>query len=119
MNPLHERLLILKHRNLALISELAEMKRAYLVDGVNGNPGKRATLEAALAKLAVDKFDTECELRLRKEASIAFKVVAFKAVMVEILTVRGLADLAVEAEKETMLRLDQAGMLLAYKSKTI
>ena len=86
-------------RELAIVAELAEMKRAWIVDKIEGSFATRTTLEAELASLAVEKFAATSIIVASKKAEKAYQHALSAAILVRLLNERGLGELVVEANR--------------------
>jgi hypothetical protein len=85
-------------------AQLAEMKRSYVVDGVNGDLRVKATLaaERANAKLELGKLDLA--IHAERKTELAIKHASFEWVLLSILQERGFAELIKEAQRISMDR---------------
>jgi hypothetical protein len=93
----------IKVRRLEIAADLAELKRAYLVDGIERPLAKRATLEAEDARLALEDhrmkgeaIQARIDRRRRQEAALLGQLVG-------LLKERGMGELVAEAEKRAAL----------------
>lgn len=86
-------------RMLEIEATLAEMKRKWLVEGVEGPLGVRATLEAEYAALKCEKNDLLMSLHAWKKAEQALRQATFTATLVRLLKERDLAQIVKDAER--------------------
>lgn len=86
-------------RELVLQAQLAETKRAWIVDKVEGDFGQRTEREAELAKLAVEKHELTARLNAVKAATKTYRNTLAHAILIKLVTDRGMADLVIEADR--------------------
>lgn len=86
-------------RELAITAELAEMKRKYIVNKLDGDFTLRVTLEAELAQLAVEKHALTRVLNDSKFAVKAYRSTLSHAILIKMLNDRGLSELVIEADR--------------------
>lgn len=89
-------------RELEINAQLAEAKRAYIVDHVTGDFATRVTLEAELAQLAIEKNTLTKALNDAKAATKAYRHVLAHAILIRLVTARGMADLVIESDRLAM-----------------
>ena len=86
-------------RELAIIAELAESKRAWFADKSGATMIERTTLEAELANLAVEKHELHVILSASKAAEKCYRNMLAGAILVRLLNERGLAEIVIEADR--------------------
>jgi hypothetical protein len=106
-----------KLRILEIESELAEMKRRYIVDGIEGDLARRVTLEAELASLSIVRFKNRVEAEERKMAAKETKAQKFQALLCAKVEAAGLSHLIKEAQAESLEYITAAGLYPAYAEK--
>lgn len=111
-----EQIDVAKRRALEIAAELAEMKRQYLVDGVQHPQGRRAKLEAEAAQIAVQVFDFKVELARRKQIAKKAKTLSFIAILTRKVGEHGLSHLVDESHAEALKTIEAAGMLEDYRA---
>ncbi|MBC7604333.1 MAG: hypothetical protein H7255_16940 [Ramlibacter sp.] len=90
---------VLIERQLEIECELAEMKRAYIVEKTENSFPARVTLEAEAARIAVEKYAVVKIMNASKNAEKAYRALLAGAILVKILNARGLGELVVEANR--------------------
>lgn len=105
-----------KLRILEIESELAEMKRRFFVDGVEGDFRRRTTLEAELAALSIQRFKFRTEEAALKAQARELKGNTFLAVLCKKVEDAGMASLIEEAKAESLQAVKDAGLLSAYSA---
>jgi hypothetical protein len=106
-----------KLRALEIESELAEMKRRYIVDRKQGDFRRRTELEAELAALSVVRHKERVEAAAQKALAIEVKGKSFMALLCRKVEDAGLQHLIKEAQDESLEHLKAAGLYDAYSSK--
>ena len=91
----------MRARLLKINAELAEAKRAYVVDKLNGDLGKKVTLEAESAQLRYDLNQLEVWIHSQKKAEEALADAEFVPTLIKILAEHNLADLVREAKRRS------------------
>jgi hypothetical protein len=84
-------------RLLQIQAELAEMKRAWLADGKQGDHGRRATLEAEHAVLELEKHQLRLVLDQASKVEAQLHAATVHAVLIGLLKDRGHGALVIEA----------------------
>lgn len=100
LGELKERRDALRDRHNVITAELAEMKRAKVVDGVEADFKHRCVLEAEKAQGYVELQRIEQKLHASRKAESAIKRASFTAVLVSMLQERDLSELVREAERK-------------------
>lgn len=106
-----------KLRILEIECELAEMKRRYIVDGIEGDLRRRATLEAEMAALAILRHKNRVEAAEKKTAAKDAKGQSFMAILCKKVEDAGLTSLIKEAQDESLQYIKDAGLFDDYSSK--
>ena len=86
-------------RRLQIAAELAEMKRAWIVDGATTDQAHRATLEAEQAQLQLEQHQLVLVLNLGKKVEARLHSVTSHAVLIALLKERGMGDVVIEANR--------------------
>lgn len=116
MESVKERQSALKLEYLEITAQLAEMKRAYLVDGVSGDIRVRARLEAARTKAELELHNINVVLSREKEKAKEFRRISLVNILVTKLEAAGMGSFVEAAKEESMAALRAAGLEEAYKS---
>ena len=105
----------IRRRILEAERRLAEIRRAFLVDGKGTSQAVRAEIEYELADLRLRRHDCKRMLIELKEAATAFKRSNMLIVLIEKVKGVGRADLVDAASEEAMVALTDAGLLEDYQ----
>ena len=113
-----EQIEVAKRRALEITAELAEMKRKYLVEGINGPQGKRAALEAEAAQIALQLFEFKVETAKRKKAAQDAKANSFVSILTRKVQEPGFSHLVDESHAEALEAITDAGLLEDLRGRT-
>jgi hypothetical protein len=86
-------------RELDLHAEIAEAKRAWVVDKIEGDFGRRTEREAELANLAVEKHALNARLNGANAATKAYRNTLAHAILIKLVSDRGMAHLVIESDR--------------------
>lgn len=86
-------------RELTIVAELAESKRAWFADKSGIDMLKRTTLEAELASLALERHGLTAIMSASKTAEKSYRANLSGAILIRLLNERGLADIVIEADR--------------------
>lgn len=106
-----------KLRILQIEAELAEMKRRFFVDRVEGDMRRRVTLEAEFAQLAIQRHEERMEEAAQKALALEAKAKSFQAILCKKVEDAGLVHLIREAQDESLAFIKDAGLHEAYSSR--
>ena len=89
-------------RVLQIDADLLEKKRAYFSDGVQAPLSERVELESERANLLVEKHYLGTFIECSKAAQKQYRATLAHAVLIRLLTERGMGELVVEADRIAM-----------------
>lgn len=89
-------------RVLQIDADLLEKKRAYFSEGVQAPMAERVELESERANLVVERHYLNTFLECSKQAQKQYRSTLAHAVLIRLLTERGLGELVVEADRIAM-----------------
>lgn len=84
-------------RELEILAELAEQKRAWIVDKIEGDFGLRTTLEAEYARLNVVKHALNAGIAKRRREEKEFTTSRVLGILKRLCNERGMGDWVTEA----------------------
>ena len=90
---------VLVVRELEIRAQLADMKRAYIVDKVESDFALRTTLESELANVSLEKHQMIRRVNQTRDALKAYRTTLSHAVLIRLVTDKGMGDLVVEADR--------------------
>ena len=103
-----------KLRILEIEATLAEMKRAYIVDGIDGDYRLRSELGAELAALSLTRYKQRVELYQRKVGVTTVKTHSFLHLLVAKVEAAGFHHLITEAQEESLAAIQAMGLHADY-----
>lgn len=111
-NQVHD----IKRRRLEISSELAEIRRTFFVDGIEGDRAHKSMLEAESANLALDLHDATGEIIRQKTHAVLVRGASLNAILIQKMHDAGMASEVEEARRESIAKLADVGLLDAFKS---
>ena len=89
-------------RELELAVLMTEGRRAFFATGVETPRVERAEQEAELARLALEKHDVTTKLNLHKVVAKAYRQTLAHAVLIKLVSDRGMPELVIEADRTAL-----------------
>lgn len=105
----------LKARSLAIKTELAQQKRAYFVSGTHSDKALRYTLEAELAELEEKMHAAGMARQLAKAHAVEVKKASYLHLLIQKVQQAGWPELAEDANRESLAKIESLGLMPAYK----
>ena len=86
-------------RELDIHATLTEFKRAWVADKIESSFVVRTALDAELARLAVEKNRLTVQINTSKNAMKVYRTTLAHAILIRLVTDRGMSDLVIEADR--------------------
>ena len=86
-------------RDLEIVAILAEAKRKWVVEKIDGDMTERVTLEAERARLAIEKHELTHAINATKTATAAYRNTLAHAILIKLVTDAGLSELVIKADR--------------------
>jgi hypothetical protein len=106
----------LRLEHFQLDADIAEMNRAWLVDGKPESPAYRAEIWADFKAVTLELHKINAAEKLAKEEAQKIKSSSMLDILIHKVKAAGLEHLVKEANRESMAALEGVGMTEAYKS---
>lgn len=116
--PIQKQREALRMEMLEAEAQRAELRRAFVVDGIKADFKVRVELDARIARLTVELHKFNILEREEKQRVKTINRMHFSSILAEKLTSNGMGKMIEEARAESLAMLEAAGLLEAYQARS-